>query len=189
MTAFKATESALLEKLTSGSAKAETKEEVDESAVAKLAEEMKALPSRVAERLAEGGEPFRRRQMRRFHPMMIKELMHISGEPGDPVAILMAASMVRDDMPWLYELAMEVYRAVKTGDVDAIEREMTRLRRFSEVMMHGPWMEEFGFGGKDSHMFAMEFPWMLEHTLRRTLDMKHPRRKPHKPQGGSESTG
>src|ERR1019366_2390030 len=42
---FKATEAALLKKLTSGSAKAETKEEVDESAVAKLAEEMKALPS------------------------------------------------------------------------------------------------------------------------------------------------
>jgi hypothetical protein len=86
---------------------------------------------------------------------------------------------------------MEVYRAVKTGDVEAIEREMTRLRRFSEAMMHGPWMEEFGFGGKESHMFAMEFPRMLEHTLRRTLDMKkeHPRRKPHKPQPGSDSAG
>lgn len=94
----------------------------------------------------------------------------------------------RDDMPWLYELAMEVYRAVKAGNVEAIEREMKRLRRFSEVMMHGPFMEEFGFGGKESHMFAMEFPRMLEHTLRRTLDMKkeHPRRKPQKAQPGSE---
>lgn len=96
--AFKATEAALLTKLTSGSTKAEIKEAVDESAVAKLAEEMKALPSRVAERLAEGGEPFRRPRMRRFHPMMFEELMHISGDPGDPVAILMAASLVRDDM-------------------------------------------------------------------------------------------
>ena len=31
----------------------------------------------------------------------------------------MAASIVRDDAPWLYELAMEVYRAVKLGDSDA----------------------------------------------------------------------
>jgi len=188
--AFKATEAALLEKLTSGSAKAETKAEVDESAIAKLAEEMKALPSRVAERLAEGGEPSRRRRMRRFHPMMFEELMQMPGEPGDPVAILMAASLVRDDMPWLYEVAMEVYRVVKAGNVEAIEREMKRLRRFSEVMMHGPFMEEFGFGGKESHMFAMEFPRMLEHTLRRTLDIKreHPRRKPQKRQVGSEPT-
>jgi len=49
--AFKATEAMLLKKLASGSAKPKTKEEVDETAVAKLAEEMKALPSRVAERL------------------------------------------------------------------------------------------------------------------------------------------
>jgi hypothetical protein len=186
--AFKAAEAALLKKLSSGTAKAERKDEVDESAVAKLAEEMKALPSRVAERLAESGDPFRRRRMRRFHPMMFEELMHMSGEPGDPVAILMVASLVRDDMPWLYELGMEVYRAVKAGNIEAIEREMQRLRRFSEMMMRGPFMEEFGFGGKESHMIAMEFPRMLEHTLRRTLDMKkeHPRRKPDKPQAGTE---
>jgi len=140
---------------------------------------MKALPSRVAERLADSGDPFfRRRRIRRLSPMMLDDLMHMSGEPGDPAAILMAASMVREDMPWLYELAMEVYRAVKMENDDAIEREMRRLRRFSEVMMHGPFMEEFGFGNKESHMFAMEFPRMLEHILRRTLGMRttHPAR-------------
>jgi hypothetical protein len=181
--AFKATEAELLKKLPSGRTKVETKEEIEETAVAKLAEEMKALPSRVAERLAESGEPFHRRRMRRFHPMMFDELMHMS-EPGDPVAILIAASLVRDDMPWLYELAMEVYRAVKEGNTESIEREMKRLSRFSDVMMHGPLMEEMGFGGKETHMFAMEFPRMLAHTLRRTLDMKADRspvrRKLHK---------
>jgi hypothetical protein len=185
---FKTMEATLLKKLSSGTSKIDAKEEVDESAVAKLAEEMKALPSRVAERLAEGGDPsFRRRRMRRFHPMMFEELMHMSGEPGDPVAILMAASVVRDDMPWLYELAMEVYRAVKSENNEAIEREMKRLSRFSEVMMRGPFMEEFGFVSKESHMFAMEFPRMLEHVLMRTLDMRKAhaptRRKPQKSEG------
>jgi len=173
--AFKSTEAALLKKLSSGGAKRETKEEVDESAVAKLAEEMKALPSRVAERLAASVDPFRRRPMRRLHPMMFEDLMHMSGDPGDPVAILMAASVVRDDMPWLYELAMEVYRAVKAENNEAIEREMKRLRRFSRVMMHLPFMEEFGGGSKESHMFAMEFPRVLEHILTRTLEMRKAR--------------
>jgi hypothetical protein len=115
----------------------------------------------------------RRRRMRRFHPMVLEELMHMSGDPGDPVGILMAASVVRDDAPWLYELAMEVYRAVKSGDRSAIESEMTRLKRFSEFSMRGPFLEEFGMvGGKESHMFLMEFPMMLDHMLRRTLERK-----------------
>jgi len=189
--AFKATETALLKKLASGDVKAETREEAEESAVAKLAEEMKSLPSRVAERLAETSDPLRRRRLRRFHPMMFEELMDMSGEVGDPVAILMAASLVRDDMPWLYELSMEVYRAAKEEDIEAIEREMKRLHRFSELMMRGPFMEELGFGGKEAHMFAMEFPRMLEHTLRRTLEMRKARpsarRKDQGSQGEAES--
>jgi hypothetical protein len=189
---FKATEAALLTKLTSGSVKPETKEEVDESAVAKLAEEMKALPSRVAERLAEVGDPFRRRRTRRFHPRMFDELVEMSGDPGDPVAILMMASLVRDDMPWLYELAMEAYRAVTAGNVENIEREYRRLRRFSDMTMRRPWMEEFGMGSKESQIFAMELPRMLERTVRRTLEMRMAdpaaRRERHESEQESERT-
>jgi len=99
----------------------------------------------------------------------------MSGDPADPVGILMAASLIRDDAPWLYELAMEVYRAVKSEDAVAIQREMKRLQRFSEFMMHGPFMEELRFeGGKDAYMFCREFPSILEHMLSRTLNEKKP---------------
>lgn len=130
--------------------------------------------------LLQESPPSRRRRLKHFHPMMFEDLMHMSGEPGDPVAILMAASVLRDEMPWLYELAMEVYRAVKSENTEAIDRELTRLRRFSELMMHGPLMEEFGFfRDKESHMLAMELPRMLEHMARRSLEMRAspPRRK------------
>jgi hypothetical protein len=84
---------------------------------------------------------------------------------------------------------MEVYRAVKSGKPDTIEREMRRLRRYSELMMHGPFMHEMGFGDKESHMFAMEFPRMLEHTLMRGLEFrKPPRRKASKSQVSNESS-
>lgn len=172
---FRSAEAAILKKLSTGE---EKKEEAEENPVAKLAEEMKALPSRVAERLAESGDPFRRRRMRHFHPMMFEEMMHMSGDPADPVGILMAASIIRDDAPWLYELAMEVYRTVKSGDQEAIEHERSRLERFGEFAMRGPFMEEFGLG-KESHMFLMEFPRMLHHMLGRVLKEKksHPRRR------------
>jgi hypothetical protein len=182
--AFKATEASIVESLGAGDGG-----DSETSSLAKLMEEMKTLPSRVADRLVDE-DPFRRRRMmRRFHPMMFEELMHMSGEPGDPVAILMAASIVRDDMPWLYELAMEVYRAAKTGNAEAIERELQRLHRFSEMMVRGPFMEEFGFGRKEHHMIAMEFPRMLENTLRRTLEMQKPTQSKNrsKPQATDDS--
>jgi len=176
---FKAAEASIVKALGSVHAKKKEPEESDDNSVAKLIEEMKTLPSRVAERLSEDGDPMRRRRMRRIHPMMFEELMHMSGDPGDPVGILMAASLVRDDMPWMYELAMEVYRAAKAGDPEAIERELHRLSRFSDLMIRGPFMEEFGFGRKEHHMFAMEFPRILERTLRHSLDLPSPvKRRP-----------
>jgi hypothetical protein len=170
---FKTTEAEILKKISSSEGKKERKETTEENPVAKLVEEMKALPSRVAERLTDSEEPFlKRRRLRRFHPMMIEEMMHMAGEPGDPVGILMAASLIRDDAPWLYELAMEVYRAVKSGDAHSIEVEMGRLRRFSEFITHGPFMEELGFSGKESFIVLREFPRMLHHILTRTLEAK-----------------
>lgn len=170
VTTFKTTEASILKNTAATGGKKAGSEGAEESAVAKLVEEMKALPSRVAERLFEDGELSRRRRRFRFHPMMIEEIMHISGEPGDPVAILMAASLMRDDAPWLYELAMEIYRAAKTEDAESIEREIERLRRFTEMMHRGPLMREIG--DKESYIITMEFPRMLDHMLRRTLERR-----------------
>ncbi len=86
--------------------------------------------------------------------------------------------MIRDDAPWIYELAMEVYRAAKSGNMSQIEREMKRLQRFTDFTMRGPFMEEFRLAGKESHMFLMEFPRMLQRTLAQLKEKKsHTRRK------------
>ncbi len=174
--AFKTSAASILESL-AGSAKKKG-EDAEDSPFAKVIEEIKTLPARVAERLAEAGDPMRRRRMRRFHPRMLEELTHVSSEPGDPVVILMAASLIREDIPWLYELAMEVYRAAKSGDSDAIKAEMMRLHRFSETMLRGPLMEEMGYiNSSESYMFMRELPLMLEHTLNRALASKPPVRR------------
>jgi len=112
---FKVTEDSILETFKSNDGKTAKVDDAEENSIAKLVEEMKTLPARVAERLSEGGDSGRRRRTRRFHPMIFDEIMHMSGKPGDPVAILMAASLLRDDMPWLYELASEAYKAITMG--------------------------------------------------------------------------
>ncbi|MGA1843358.1 MAG: toll/interleukin-1 receptor domain-containing protein [bacterium] len=171
VTAFKKAEDEILKKLASKEGK-KNAEAADGNPIAKLVEEMKSLPSRVAERMMEGADPFRRSLPRRFHPRMIEEMLHIYGDAADPVGILMMASMIRDSAPWLYELAMEVYRAVKSGDPAAIHSEMSRLRRFSELIMRSPFMEEFSVGSMEDHMFFNEFPRMLEKMLRYSLQQK-----------------
>ena len=167
--AFKATEANLLKNL--GSAP-KTDEAAEESSVAKVLEEMKALPSRVAERISESGNTFRRRRMRRLHPMMFEEMMHMGPEGDDPVSILMAASLIRDDAPWLYELAMEVYRAVKSGEPEAIQNELSRLQRFAEFGMHFPLMEELD--DRESHFIFMDFPRVLQRMLSHRLERRPP---------------
>jgi hypothetical protein len=148
-----------------------------ETSVAKLFEEVKIMISQLPDKMEGSFQQVTRyrgsRMIRRFHPMMIEELLHMSGESGDPVSILLAASFIRDDAPWLYELAMEVYRAVRSKDTIAIRREMKRLQRFSDTVMHGPFMEELGVD-KDSFFFYREFPRILENLLDRMIVEKKP---------------
>jgi hypothetical protein len=94
---------------------------------------------------------------------MLREMTNILGErPGDPVSILIAASVLKDDFPWLYELGMEAYRAVSSGDGQPTQAALHRLRRIAEVMLHGGFpMEEMEMDPRELDMFARA----LEHVL------------------------
>jgi hypothetical protein len=46
----------------------------------------------------------------------------LAREPGDSIAILVLASFLRDDMPWLYELGMEAYHIAKRGSHEQTNR-------------------------------------------------------------------
>lgn len=108
-----------------------------------------------------------RRRRRPMHPMMLEDLSRMVSEEGDdPIALLMLGSMMRDDLPWLYELLVEVYREIRSGDAKAAQRAVERLRRTTKMLRRGPFMEEFA-GSKEAHMMVMELPSMLDHLLHR----------------------
>lgn len=102
---------------------------------------------------------------RRIHPFMQYEIPHILGEkPGDPVSILIVASMLRDDLPWLYELGVEAYRAAVSGDSEQARVSLRRFQRGAEMMVRGPFpVEELGVDPRTLHMVARE----LEHLMLR----------------------
>jgi hypothetical protein len=149
-----------------------------------LVSSVRSLDSRLREDF--DGPSMRRRRMK-FHPMMLEEIMHMAGRKrGDPIGLLVMASMFREDMPWLYELGMETYRTCKTGLPDDAQRAIHRFRRVVEMTMHGPFpMEEMGMHPKEMHMLMRE----LEHAMNfESPPEEEPKEKPRRKKDDKEST-
>lgn len=141
---------------------------VDETSVAKFFEEIKVLvrdmPDRVASELGADPRMGRMRRRRRLHPMMFEELFHHpmfreSEQTGLPV--LMMFSMLRDDYPWLYELGLQLYRAIESANPKAIERARSTIVHTIEMTREGPFMHEMMGGPMDD-----EAMMVLHHLVR-----------------------
>ena len=65
------------------------------------------------------------RRIRHFHPGMLEDMLAHAGMADAPDARaagwLMFMSMFRDEMPWLYEVGLDLYHALKCNDVRHIE--------------------------------------------------------------------
>jgi len=128
-----------------------------------LVASIRGIDSRIRTLEEGSAEPRTKYRRYRMHPAMIHELPHmISDRPGDPVGILVLASMVREDAPWLYELGMEAYRAAKSGRREHARAALRQFQRASEMTLRGPFPpEEFGMDLRMFQMIARE----LEHFL------------------------
>lgn len=147
--------------------------ESDDSSVAKIFEEIKVmfqdLPARIERRVDPDVSSTRRRN-RRMHPKMLDEFMHMtSKEASSNISILIVASLLKDDFPWLYDLAVEVYRKLESDHPRAAESLLQYYKIF-EHLLHGPFMWEMGGRTKD-RMFEMEELIMYSrHLLEKNLD-------------------
>ena len=115
--------------------------EHDEASTAKLFEEIKVmfqdLPSRIDGVAERAREP---RSMRALSPGMLHDMAEAigHGEPNPGIVALMCASYVRDELPWLYEMAVELYRQSLTAEPVAISRSYRKLRGGSRDSHDGP---------------------------------------------------
>jgi len=142
--------------------------------VAKIMEEMKVmirdLPGRIDERGSDGGPLRRRRRMRRLHPMLFDKLMFVSeGEP-DSMGLLIMASLIREDFPWMYEIGLEAYRMLNSGSIREAERLLSSLER-SEKMLMGGLMEEY-IDSPETEMMLHDSYHMLHHIIQRAIEAK-----------------
>lgn len=169
-----------VKKLLSAKGKPATPSTADETSIAKLFEEVKVmvreLPERVDDRVRSAARRGPLKKGRRFHPMMFEELLFhpafAKTRQGPAAAWLLFISAIRDDLPWIYEVGLELYRALRIGDPRAISEARRNLGEILEVTTHGPFMHEF-MRPEDEETFFMvrHIPELME----RFLDRSEPR--------------
>lgn len=156
---------------------------VDETAVAKLFEEVKVmfstLPERLEDKLRES-VPKRGGFRRGMHPMMLEEfLFHpaLQESPGGPATgWLMFISALRDDFPWLYDIGLEMYRALCSQDQVAIDTARRSLRAAFDMTRHSRSMRHLlREDDPEGHMILRHLPEMVDHYLDR-FAAQRPRR-------------
>ena len=109
--------------------------------------------------------------------MMMMELHHFSKEimrgRHDPLRFLMLLSLVKDDLPWLYDLGVDAYQQTTRHAPTAKE---ARQRVFSALKMlrHGPWMEMFET--KETYMVFRELEHLIHEFPEDEEQMIKPRR-------------
>jgi hypothetical protein len=93
----------------------------------------------------------------------------VAGRSEEPIGILVIASLVREDFPWLYEIGLDAYRAAKKGNMENARRALRAFRDTTEFTVRGPFFEEMGYAGKEGYMLLRELPQIIHDYTERTL--------------------
>lgn len=125
--------------------------------------ELRSLPGRLDEYFDGPRMPGMRRG--RFHPMMMRELLHMGPHSSPASGILMLASLFRDSMPWLYELGVEVYRTAKEGNKVQLQEAALEFRQAVDFAVHGPMSREFFGRSKEMFMIMEEIDPLLDRAF------------------------
>ncbi len=147
----------------------EKKDNVAETSVAKLFEEVKImfedLPSRIENRV----DPEYRRRKMRFNPMMIDDLLHMSKDVKSHIPILMVLSIYKNEFPWIYEFGSETIKILNSKRPSK-EKEIA-VKKFLEIFeltFRHPLMREM-IPYKESNMMFRETQHILENYFNRYL--------------------
>jgi hypothetical protein len=134
----------------------------NEQNIAKMFEEVKEMVRELPERFDDSVGSLSRRgsmhRMRRFHPRMFEEFMHHpmlrESKDGRAMAWLIFLSIIRDDIPWLYEPGMEFYRALLGGKRAQVENAKKKLIAIAELTTRSEFFHDF-LRGDDKEAFFM----------------------------------
>jgi hypothetical protein len=116
-------------------------------------------------------DPSSVRRMRKFHPMMLDELMHMSVVEGNGfVGAQMALGLVRSQMPWVYDAGIEAINILRSRrGIEEKHEALNQFRRVMEFSFEHPMMRELFGGSKETHFMYRRLPDMLMDVFQRNL--------------------
>lgn len=140
-------------------------------ASAKLFEEIKVMFKDLPARIEGNFQPeYRNRKKRKFHPMMINEMMNSSR--GGKVGILIGLGMLRDIMPWLYDVGVDALRMIDSKE--NAQEKIRIAREFQDLLKMStrhPIMHEF-MDSKEDFMLFEELPRILSVQMENYLEKR-----------------
>ncbi len=142
---------------------------IKDNSSAKLFEEIKVMFKDLPSRIEGNTHPeFRSKKRRRFHPMM-KEMMITS--KNSKVGILVGLGMLRDAMPWLYDVGIDALRKIDSKcSIKEKEQAFFGFCELVQMTSRYSMMHEFmDFNSKDEFMMYEEFPHMIMHEMERYM--------------------
>jgi len=104
-----------------------------------------------------------KRMSRKFHPMFIEELLHMTPKMGSRhYGFLIAISFFKKDFPWIYDAGKELMDLLKSrANKQTKEEAIMEFRELLEFTIEHPMMREIYGMRKDYRMYMREIPRML----------------------------
>ncbi|RXK88392.1 TIR domain-containing protein [Chlorobaculum sp. 24CR] len=117
-------------------------------------------------------DPMSFRRIRKFHPIMLDELMHMSlSKTNGYVGAQIALGLLKGQIPWIYDAGIETINILRSRR--ALEEKQEALDQFRRVMdfsFEHPIMREMTGGSKEMHFLYRRLPEMLMETFERNMN-------------------
>lgn len=166
--------------------KTSTDSGAEDQNVAKLFEEVKAmvreLPERVDSKFLHVSRRTPDKAMRHMHPKMLDEMLFMGSGPDGrgettAAALLLMLSLIKDDLPWLHEVGMAIYRAMSMDDRPLVMSTYKQFQITLEMTRHGPWRRSFIRDDEESFMLSHYLPDLIERAVDRYMKSTPIRRR------------
>ncbi len=139
---------------------------------ARLFEEIKVmfqdLPSRIENNIS---PKYRGRKKRHFHPFMMHEMMQemMHRSKNNKAGILVSLGLMREGMPWLYDIGIETIRTIDSSKSEKERQEaFNEFRDVVKLSTQHPMMEEF-MDTKEDYMIYEELPHIILHEMEKYM--------------------
>ena len=135
-------------------------------------EEINHRLGELMERLVRSVDSIPSQLSRRFHPMMLEELLHLTQVGKNRfVGVQMALALIRNQFPWIYDVGMETINILRSRR--SREEKETALREFGrlvEFSFEHPMMREMYGGSKEYRIFYHELPHLLSRAMEESIN-------------------